>query len=343
MEEAVMKPRQLVSAVASAVAVAAIGLPIPADAQQAILRVGNRTPPKSDTVTKGYAPWLRQVEKDSKGTLKFQEFWGGSIERSLKKQYEAMMAGLQDAGPIIPSYTAALFPDFSLFALPFMFTSAEEASEAAWRFYKTGMLRGLDDVYVAAVFTNDNGGLHFSEKLDGIDAIKGLKIRAAGPEEANAIRVFGGAPVSMGMGQVAEALNRGVVKGLLAGYSALRTFKVEPLLKTHVNVPMGVRGFFFGINKKKYDALPAAAKAAIDKNSGLSYSVHMGRQNDASSAIALAKAKKKNFITPTAAQMAEFKKKFQAIHDDWIKSTPDGRKKYDTLQKIIAEIRARKK
>ena len=338
-----MKPRHIACALVAVFAVAATYLPVPAGAQQAILRVGNTVPSKADTVAKGYVPWLRQVEKDSKGTLKFQEFWGGSIERSLKKQYEAMMAGLQDASPIIPSYTAALFPDFSLFALPFLFNSAEEASEASWRFYKTGMLRGMQDVYVAAVFTNDNGGLHFSEKLNGIGAIEGLKIRAAGPEEANAIRVFGGAPVSMGMGQVAEALNRGVIKGLLSGYSALRAFKVEPLLKTHVDVPMGVRGFFFGITKKKYDALPAAAKAAIDKNSGLSFSMHMGRQNDASSAIARANAKKKNLITPTETEMAKLKQQFQAIHDDWIKSTPDGRKKYDALQQIIADIRAQNK
>ncbi len=327
--------------VATGLLMAATSMPLTAYAEQAMLRVGSRTPPKSFTVKKGYAPWLRQVEKDSNGTLKFQEFWGGSIERSLKKQYEAMMAGLQDAGPIIPSYTAALFPDFSLLALPFMFNSAVEGSEAAWRFYKTGLLRGLDDVYVAAVFTNDNGGLHFRDKLTSIDQVKGAKIRAAGPTEAKAIRAVGGSPVSMGMGQVTGALNRGVIKGLLSGYSALRTFRVEPLLKSHVDLPMGVRVFFFGINKKKYDALPPAAKAAIDKNSGLSFSRHMGEQNAASSKIARANAKKKSFIAPKGAELEAMRKRFKGIHDDWIKATPDGQKKYDALQKILAEIRAR--
>jgi TRAP-type C4-dicarboxylate transport system substrate-binding protein len=336
-----MRSRQITIA-AAAFVVAASSLPIPAGAQQAILRVGNPTPPKSDTVSKGYAVWLRQVEKDSNGALKFQEFWGGSIERSLAKQYETLMAGLLDAAPIIPSYTAKLFPDFSLFALPAMFGSPVEASEATWRFYETGLMRGMQDVHVTAVFTNDNGALHFNRKLSGLDDIRGLKVRAAGPTEARSIIALGGSPVSMGMGQVAEALNRGVVDGLLAGYSALRTFKVEPLLKTHVDVPMGVRGFFFGISKKKYDALPAAAKAAIDRNSGLSFSVHMGKTNGRSSELALVAARKKTFISPQGAGLETLKKRFNAIHEDWIKNTPDGQKKYDTLQKILADIRQRK-
>jgi hypothetical protein len=105
---------------------------------------------------------------------------------------------------------------------------------------------------------------------------------------------------------------------------------------------MGVRGFFFGINKKKYDALPAAAKAAIDKNSGLSFSVHMGKTNGKSSELALVAARKKTFISPQGAEFETLKKRFNAIHEDWIKSTPDGQKKYDALQKILADIRQRK-
>lgn len=336
-----MKPVHLFS-VAAALVIGSTSLPASVEAQQTVIRIGSRTPPKSGTVKDGFVPWLRQVEKDANGALKFQEFWGGVLERSLKKQYEALQTGLYDAAQVLPSYTASQFPDFTLFALPFLFNSPQEGSEAAWRFYKTGMMRGMDKLHIFTVYINDNGGLHFRDKLKSIADIKGLKIRAAGPQEAKTIRIFGGAPVSMGMGQVTGALNRGVIKGLLSGYSAVRTFRVGPLIKTHVDLPLGVRSFLLLMMKEKYDKLPAPVKAALDKNSGLKLSQRLGQVQWDIAKKVRAEAAKKNFIAPKGTQLAGLRKRFQTLHDDWIKNTPDGQKKYDALQKILADIRKRK-
>jgi len=250
---------------------------------------------------------------------------------------------LYDVAQVLPSYTAQLFPDFTLFALPFMFEGPEEGSEAAWRFYKTGLMRGLDKLHLFSVYINDNGGMHFKGKLKSIADIKGLKMRAAGPQEAKTIRLMGGAPVSMGMGQVAGALNRGVIQGLLAGFSAVRTFRVMPLVQTHVTVPFGVRSFMLLMKKEKYDKLPAPVKAALDKNSYLPLSIRLGKVQFSIAKGVRAKAQKKTYIAPKGAELAALRKKFQVLHDDWIKATPDGKKKYDALQKILADIRKRKK
>ena len=39
---------------------------------------------------------------------------------------------------------------------------------------------------------------------------------------------------------------------------------------------MGTRSFFVGIHKRVYDKLPRAGKAAVDKNSGLDFSMQLG-------------------------------------------------------------------
>ena len=85
-----------------------------------------------------------------------------------------------------------------------------------------------------------------------------------------------GIPVSTSTTQVAESLNRGVIQGTLNGWSALRSFRITPLIKTHVDVPLGVRSFFLGITKTVYDGLPAKAKAAIKADSGLSLAKEFG-------------------------------------------------------------------
>ena len=219
-------------------------------AQTVTLKAGSHTPPKAGIIKDGFVRWIRAVEKDSGGTLKFKEFWGGQLTRSPKKQYELLLNGIQDATYILPSYTQELFPDFSLFALPYLFRTPDEAAIAMWRFYQKGLLRGLDKIYIASIHNNGNSLLHFSKKVETAADIKGLKIRASGPEEAAVIKAVGGVPVAMGITQIAESLNRGVIQGALSGWSPARSFRYLPLIKSHWVEPFGIRVFFLAINKK---------------------------------------------------------------------------------------------
>ena len=114
--------------------------PFAVSAETVTLKIGSHTPGKSNHIRNGLIPWCRAVEKDSGGTLKFQEFWGGQLSRSPAKQYELLINGIQDATTVLPSYTQELFPDFSLFSLPYLFRNAAEGSVAMWRMYEKGLL-----------------------------------------------------------------------------------------------------------------------------------------------------------------------------------------------------------
>ena len=308
---------------------------------QAVIRIGSHSPPNGHPVRQ-VKKWMSRVVKDAGGTLEFKEFWGGQLIRSPRKQFEGMMNGIQDASPILPSYTAKLFPDFSVFTLPFLFKDAEESSYVSWKMYEAGLLRGLDKVYVAAVYTNDNGGMHFTDKLASVEDMKGLKVRAAGPGESAIVKAMGGVPVGMGITQVAQSLNSGVIQGTLAGWSALVPFKIMPLIRTHIDYPFGIRSFFLGITKSVYDALPDKAKQAIDKNSGLVESRRLGKSNQGVGNRLRKKAGEdpnRVVFTLKDEQSAALAKKFQHFHDEWIAKTKDGAKKYKALQGFIAEYR----
>jgi TRAP-type transport system periplasmic protein len=313
-------------------------------AQTATLKIGNHTTPRASQIRDGVLPWCRAVEKDSEGTLKFQEFWGGQLSRSPEKQYELMMNGIQDVTIVLPSYTQELFPEFGLFALPYLFRNEEEASVAMWRFYEAGHFSGLDQVYVAAIYSNGNSLFHLSTEVKTADDLKGLKIRASGPEESGVVRAVGAIPVGMSATQVAESLNRGVIQGALSGWAPAKTFRYIPLIKTHWEEPLGVRGFFLGINKKAYDRLPEKAKRAIDKNSGLELSRKIGGGAFGREAVELRKEAiedpKRTLITLTEAEETQrYQELFRSFHDDWIAKNPNGRQKYDALMHIIADIR----
>lgn len=309
-------------------------------ADSVTLRFGSRTPAKSALIRKGLQPWMDKVNADSQGALNIKTFWGGSLVRSLRKQDEAVRNGIQDGANILPAYTAKLFPDYTIYSLPYMFPDPDKGSIVAWKAHEAGLLGGTDHLKVVGVYTNDNGGIHLSVKINSLDELKGKKVRAAGPEEAKVIRLLGASPVSMGIPAVAESLNRGVITGLLSGWSALRPFRLEPLIKSHVNVPSGVRSFIVGFSKSKYDGLPAAARRAIDKNAGISLSSTMGKLNTGNENRVRKNAadKGKSIVNPTGAQEQAVRKKLQVLHEEWIGRVKDGQRKYDAVKKLIDEV-----
>ncbi len=52
----------------------------------------------------------------------------------------------------------------------------------------------------------------------------------------------------------------------LNGWSANHLFRVTPLLKSHLDVSLGVRQFVFAMSRTAYDKLPEAAKAIARKH-----------------------------------------------------------------------------
>ena len=312
-------------------------------AEPTVLKFGTHLPPGS-VMSVVISSWIKQVEKDADGTLKFQAFFGGALNRDAAKQYELMMNGIQDASIVLPSFTEELFPDFTLFSIPYLIQNAEEGSIAHWRMYEKGFLGGLEKVYPVAIASHGNSALHFAKTIKSAEDIKGLKIRATGPQDTAIIKAMGAVAVGMGMPQVAEALNRGVVQGSLAGWAANRTFRLTPLLKSHFEEPYGVQTYLFIITKKAYDSLPAKAKQAIDKHSGLAFSRECGKAFDDSTEEIRKEAIANPNVNVITVSAAEQKQRFAAIfkpfHDEWLKKHGEkGKRNYDALTSILADIR----
>ncbi len=310
-------------------------------ADPAVIKIGSFTPPKAAYLNQVLIPWLRKVETDSEGMLKFQEYWGGALIRSPRKQWEGLNNGIQDAATIIPAYTSKLFPDFTFYSLPFLFrgTGSVEGTLVGWKMYERGLIGGLEKVHVVAVYANDNGGLHFNRILKSLDDMKGLKVRVPGSKQAAVLKLLGIVPVGMGTPQVAESLNRGVIQGTLTGWSALNMFRITPLIKTHVDLPMGSRSFFVAIHSRVYDRLPRKAKAAIDKNEGLGLSLALGTFYERDGNKMRTETAGRGVIRPSPAEQAKLFEKFKPFHDQWIKDTKDGAKKYKAIQEILAKHR----
>lgn len=325
--------------------IAAAGLLLGAggvSAQTVTLKIGSHDPPVVPLVSKGFQGWAKAVEKDSQGTIKFKHFWGGQLARSPAKQHELLKNGILDVTNIVPIYTLNLFPDFDLFGLPFLFNSSEEASLTAWGLYEKGLLRGLENIYVAAFASTDNQGIHLTKKVKTVADLKGMKIRVSGAAGAAVVKLIGAAPVGMPITQVGISLSSGVVQGAMTGWAPLDFFGITPSIKTHLDLPYGVTILMLSVSRKVYDGLPAAGKKAMDKNRGGAWTEKFGKIGDFLGNMARGKAvkdPKRTVIRFTGAELKAQEKTFEPLHDAWIAKTPDGAKKYKALKEILSAMR----
>jgi TRAP-type C4-dicarboxylate transport system substrate-binding protein len=167
-----------------------------------------------------------------------------------------------------------------------------------------------------------------------------LKVRVSGPAEAGIVQILGAAPVGMNITDAAEALSRGVYDGTFNGWAALRSYRMSPLIKAHIDLPMGVRIFVVAISKAVYDKLPQRARQAIDGHSGLDFSTHLSQVFEADGLAERADAKAKGTIVPIdEAVRRRLDADFAAMRETWIAETPDGAKKYAFLESALAEHR----
>lgn len=312
---------------------------------QTTLKMASFVPATSLSVTKLLAPFAAAVEKDAAGDVTFQGFWGGTLGRDPFKQYSLVTDGVFEIGIVQAEYSSGQFPDDTLFELPYMVKSAEEASVAKWRMYKMGLLRGHDDIKVIGVYTTSLLAMHARKPLKSAADLKGMKIRAAGKSSLDYVKVVGAVPVVIPITEVTEAVSRGTVDGLVTNWDALVVFRIHNVVQHHFSAPIGTVTFIVAMNKKAWDGLSARAKAAVDKHGGEPFSRNAGKVYDEGDGVALAKLKedpKRTFIQESAADEGKSRAMMKPIYDQWIGATPDGQKKFDTLHKVLADIRAGK-
>jgi TRAP-type C4-dicarboxylate transport system substrate-binding protein len=101
--------------------------------------------------------------------------------------------------------------------------------------------------------------------VEKLEDLKGLKIRSTG-SSAKIVAALGATPVAMPQNEAYDALQKGVVEGLVSPIETLKGWKYAEVVKyTTRNVGSSYSvGFFVAMNRAKWDALPKEAQAAIE-------------------------------------------------------------------------------
>jgi TRAP-type C4-dicarboxylate transport system substrate-binding protein len=302
-------------------------LALPAAAQEVTLKVHHFWAPGAMPPSTLLVPWCDKIAKDSNNRLKCQIYPAMQLGGAPPQLIQQAMDGVADIVWTLPGYTAGRFPVMEAFELPFMSSSAEATSQAAWEYYTLYGNKEFPGIKALAVNVHDNGYIHTVNKQIKVMAdFKGLKMRAPTRQTNKMLGALGATPVAMPLPALGDALSKGVVDGYLLPWEVIPSIKAHEFSKFSSETDPKARAlytavFILAMNQAKYDSLPADLKKVIDANSGAELSRAMGKQWDASAPAArkFAVDHGNTFYVIPAGELASWEKATANLPEEWVK------------------------
>ncbi len=251
-----------------AAATLAAGLALPATATE--LKFANFTPP-FHTINASVIEVLNQAVSDATGgALTVRGYHGGELGAGPAEQYVRVVQGVADIAWGLPGYTSSQFPKSMIVELPNAIPLDMPGYEALWRAFDT-FSSEYPGTKPLAIWTSEPNIFIMKDKEIRTPAdLQGLKIRVAGSTMADVATALGATPVQMPINEVYNALQTGLIDGVITGASTLSDFKLDEVANSYtLGANIGRGSFFTVMNQSTYDSLPDDQKAAIDAVAGV--------------------------------------------------------------------------
>ncbi len=249
---------------------------------QTTLNVSNWVP-ASHPVAQAMAAWGQQVEKATAGRVKLQAL--PQAVASPQGHYNAIRDGLADVSFTVLGYTPGRFALSEVAELPLGGVSAESNSAALHRVASRhpAFMEEYRGVKVLALFTHGPGTVFNTKRpITSLADMKGLKFRVGGGVINEVSKLIEANTALKPATESYELISTGVMDGVFLPFESIATYKLDKLIRHATTFPGGLynSAFIALMNRKAWDALPAADREAIDKVSGEVLARALGRAFD---------------------------------------------------------------
>jgi TRAP-type transport system periplasmic protein len=289
-----------------------------------------------------YKPWAEKVTADAHGALTI-DLRGGTAIVNNTNVYDRVMNDVVQIGFVLFNYVAGKFPYAEVAALPNTADSAEHGSDALWRLYQSGALdQEFDQAKPLMLIALPQSLLHLTKAPKTLQELTGLRI--VGPTQMTALAAqhMGAQPITLSSPEAYEAMNRGTADGTILSWNVYFSFKIGEVAHYHIDQSMGTAAGMIFMARKTYDALPAAAKETLDRNSGQATSRAWGKWWDGDNEHNRQAAKadpKQTVVTLDPATRALWAQRLDGAIADWAKTRPGVEKVIAQYRQLLAETK----
>jgi TRAP-type C4-dicarboxylate transport system substrate-binding protein len=233
------------------------------------LKFSTFVPPTHGFVTDVLEPLGREIEKKSGGAVTVRVFAGNSPFGKVVNQADQVRQGVVDLAFGLNGIPRGRYPRTSIMEMPFVAESADLATRTLWAMRDGALAEDWKGFKLAALHCHNPGLFHTRDKrLESIYDVKGLRMRAPNPQTQDLLAFLGATPVGMPPGQVYENLQKGVIDGAVFPWDAIKGFRLESLLKQHLDARVYTACFHLVMNPQRFAAYPKAVQQAFDGSIG---------------------------------------------------------------------------
>ena len=238
-------------------------------AAQVELKASTFVPPThwfySDILTN----WAPEIAKRTNGQASVRLFAGNSPFGNVANQADQVAAGVTDVAMGLNGVPRGRLPRTLIMELPLVARSSEAGTKTLMSMRESHLAEDFKGFKLLALHCSGGIGFFTREKrVERLDDLKGLRIRAPSSQIQAALQHLGAVPITMGPAQIYESLEKRTLDGVAMVYDGLVGFRLETLVKHYYPADMFVTCFHMVMNPRKYDSLPAAVKKAIDDTTG---------------------------------------------------------------------------
>jgi TRAP-type C4-dicarboxylate transport system substrate-binding protein len=300
-------------------------------------------PPDTHVSVRMFHPWSDHVNAVGKGVLKLDVRDGMTIVNP-RNFYDRVLDDVVQIswgsiGPLSGTFVLSQFA-----SLPFQADRAEDASVAFWRLYKSGLLDAeFKDVVPLMMTIYPQSEVHLAKPPKSIDTLSGLRLMVVAKTTGEFVTLLGGSPSSLALPDLYEGLRRGTVDGTIIAWTAFQPYRLGEVTSYHYETQFGASTGMVFMAKKRYDALPSAARKIIDDNSGEAETRALGKAWDevAEEARQAAESDPKQMVVyPTPEEAAKWQQIAAPVTAAWIKNTPGSEPVLAKFREILAEVKA---
>jgi len=275
------------------------------------LKFANFTPP-FHTINASVIEKLNTALTDATGgETAVRGYHGGELGAGPVEQYVRAVQGVADIVWGLPGYTSSQFEKTMIVELPDAIPLDKPGYESLWAAFEDHLAGEFPGTVPLALWTSEpNIFIMKDHEIRTPADVAGLKLRVAGATAAEVVEALGGTPVQMPINQVYNALQTGLIDGVVTGSSTLSDFKLDEVANSYtMGANLGRLTFYTVMNQGAYDGLSDDARAALDAIAGveLSKSAEDAWNATADAAVETARASGDNtFIDLSGDEAAAF-------------------------------------
>lgn len=271
-------------------------------------------------------PWANYVEEATDGRLKIEIYNSGALG-NLGTAYEDIEGGVYDIGYV----NGAMSSDTNAFPLtigdlPFAISEPFDSTKVLKPFMEEFMNDSFEKSVPIAVSSTDSYQLYSTNPVETVEDVKNKKIIVSGEEKVKLVELWGGVPVTLGLEENYQALDKGTVDQTsytAIGANGFSLFEVAPYLG---KVDMGAAPLVYLVNKRAFDSLPEDLQTILLEELGpkleeLTSEIYSSLAEDAIDTFASEVEKSGGrVIVPSEKAMEEFRRPTRSIWEDWIET-----------------------